>query len=82
MRSITQEDFDRPGTARWAGRLIGVVAVAMVITATSAWAQSFKPNAAGPTQCIAIVTPALEGMSSNASDAAAGVRDLIASYLT
>jgi hypothetical protein len=81
MRSSTQEHIEGPAATDWVGRMIRLAAVAM-ITATSAWAQSSKPNPAGPTQCIAIVNPALEGMPGNASEASAGLRDLIASYLT
>lgn len=60
-----------------------ILGLAVLTSAISAWGQSSKAEpAAGPTRCIAIANPALEGMPGNASEVANGIRDLITSYLT
>jgi len=50
--------------------------------ATGVSAQSPKANQVPETDCIAIVSPIVQGVPGNAGDAANGVRDLIASYLS
>jgi len=57
---------------------------AAITIATSTWAiaADFKPAIApAASGCIAIVIPTVAGMPGNAADLAAGVRDLIVSYL-
>ena len=73
---------NRPGILK---RLMGIAACSLamaglsaVALAADAAATDEKPSA----QCIALVTPAIQGVSGNASEAAAGLRDLIVSYLT
>jgi hypothetical protein len=57
-----------------------ILGVALCTSAISAWGQS--PASDSPKiACIAIATPALEGVPGNAIDAAKGVGDLMASYL-
>lgn len=54
------------------------VAVVLALTGLSFRAEAEEPKQVG---CIAILAPTVEGVPGNASDAANGVRDLIASYL-
>lgn len=58
-----------------------MVSIALSVAATGAWAQSSSPDPAKPAGCIGIVTPAVEGVPGNATDAGNGVRDLVVSYL-
>lgn len=60
----------------------GLAALASLWAATTVTAQSAKSSPTSQATCIAIVSPMVQGTSGNASEAANGVRDLIASYLT
>jgi len=58
-------------------------AIALMLALTAClWAQAPTADLPTPVKCIAIVAPALEGIPGNALEAGAGVRDVIASYLT
>src|SRR5689334_6254056 len=64
-----------------ASAVLFAIVLTAVLTA-AAWGQSSKAvPSTTPVQCIAIVSPALEGVPGNALEAAAGIRDVIASYL-
>jgi hypothetical protein len=58
----------------------GVIAVAVVVP--GAWANVVAAEPTSDAPCIAIVMPVVQGMTGNAADAATGVRDLIAGYLS
>jgi hypothetical protein len=60
---------------------ISVVAPFLLMTPIRAGAQSPTADQTKQAACVAIVSPAVEGVPGNATDAANGVRDLIASYL-
>ena len=55
--------------------------VAVFSAVPSTWAQSGSADQPNQVGCVAIVSPAVEGLPGNAADAANGVRDLIAGYL-
>jgi hypothetical protein len=57
-----------------------VLAVAVMVAFIGIWGQSAPSDQPKQAGCIAVMTPALEGVPGNAADAASGVRDLIASY--
>ena len=62
-----------------------VIACAVVLVSTIAptnLAAGGPPAEKAGTRCIAIVIPTVQGISGNAADAAGGVRDLMAKYLS
>ena len=66
-------------TAPICRELICSVAIAMALLANCApYTRADSPK---PVACIAVMAPTLEGVPGSATDAANGVRDLIASYL-
>ena len=59
-----------------------IAAILVVIsTVRSVWADDPAVAQKARADCIAIVTPTMQGMSGSAADAASGLRDLIAKYL-
>lgn len=59
---------------------LGFIGFAAATLTVAAWAQSTSSDSTKKT-CIAVFSPAVEGVPGSAADAAKGVGDLIASYL-
>ena len=58
-----------------------VIAIVVLTTVPSVWAQSATADPPKQVACIGIVTSTVEGVPGNAADVGNGARDLMASYL-
>jgi hypothetical protein len=66
-------------TQRWAAAM-GICAA--VLAGSSAGSVGVAQERHEPDRCVAVMIPSVQGITGNAEDAAAGVRDLIAKYLS